>query len=66
MHHDKHEAVIIDNGEWDLLCFDLDYDRNEVWVACENYLDWVKNDHAVDSTKEFEFADYDDLMVVLS
>jgi hypothetical protein len=60
--HIAGHAIIIDNGEWDLLAFDLEYSKTDVRQACDNFLDFVIKNHKVVSTREFEFDDYDHLM----
>jgi hypothetical protein len=64
--HEKDFAVIIDNGEWDLLAFDLEYDENDTMVACQHFLDFIKENHKVIRLQEFEFDDYDNMMQYVS
>jgi len=63
INHVTGEAVIIDNGEWDLLCFDIEYDRKEVRNACDLFLQFIYNNHKLCHSHNYEFKDYDDMMV---
>ena len=70
----EHFAVIIDNGDWDLLCFDLDYSPDDVLVACMHYLNYVREDcgrvkakgNGTDLIETYFFDEYIDLMTVVS
>ena len=67
-------AIIIDNGDWDLLCFDIDYSSIDVLVACKEYLTHVREDcgpvkvkgNGTNRVDTYFFDDYDDLMTVVS
>ena len=60
-------AVIIDNGEWDLICFDIEYTPNDIRVACDHFLTFIKENHEVVPilSTTYEFKDYDDMMEVM-
>ena len=60
-------AVVIDNKDWDLLCFATDYTRESVVQTCRNYINWVKAaPNYVSDQSEIKYADDDELMEVIS
>lgn len=64
-------AVVIDNGEWDLMCFALDYTPESVLNTCTRYMSdlvhaWLTAPDADSNIETFTFANEDELMEVIS
>ncbi|MHA2217197.1 MAG: hypothetical protein ACXADW_13530 [Candidatus Hodarchaeales archaeon] len=62
INHVNQHAVIIDNGGWDIICFDLDYSPADILNACQQHLDWIKEDKELVKSETFMLENYDQLM----
>jgi len=60
--HEYTQAVIINNLEWELLCFDLEYTPQYILKRCLDHLKWVVESKKLLKVEDFTFPDYDALM----
>jgi len=59
-------GCIIDNTDWDIICFDLEYSPEEILTACRNYEKFVRENWKEVGREKQKFDTYDDMMEVLS